>query len=127
MLCRNLRKGIKLSLARRDAGATGLTALAVLAFIVTHEGWDVALIGDSHRWAAAVIIALGVGAYAANSTRRGSAAFGVLGAAALTFGALALATASLTPLSFLVIAIVVAWALATWRHVHAAPGQPAAT
>jgi hypothetical protein len=33
----------------------------VLVFLATHEGWNVWLIGDSHRWAAGVISVLGIG------------------------------------------------------------------
>jgi hypothetical protein len=53
-----------MTLTRKDAVATSLTGLAVLAFLATHEAWNVPLIGDSHRWAAAVILVLGVGACA---------------------------------------------------------------
>lgn len=35
---------------RKDAVATSLVGLAVLAFLATHEAWSVPLIGDSHRW-----------------------------------------------------------------------------
>ena len=114
-------------LTRKDAVATGLTGLAVLAFLATHEGWNVPVIGDSHRWAAAVIVALGIGACAlgarAGSTRRCS----VSGGAAFVFGVLALVTGSLTPLSLLMADMVVMWALTTFRHAHTPPGQPIAT
>ncbi len=43
----------------KDVVATGLTILAVLAFLAAHEGWGVWLIGDSRRWAAAAITLLG--------------------------------------------------------------------
>ena len=58
-----------MTLTRKDAVATSLTGLAVLAFLATHEAWNVPLIGDSHRWAAAVIMVLGVGACAAGARR----------------------------------------------------------
>ena len=48
---------------RKDIAATVATALAVLAYVTTHEGWDVWLIGDDHRWAAAVIVLLGLVAF----------------------------------------------------------------
>ena len=35
------------------------SALSVLVFAATHEGWNVWLIGDSHRWAAGAILVLG--------------------------------------------------------------------
>jgi hypothetical protein len=71
----------------KDVVATGLTALAVLAFLATHEGWGVWLVGDSRRWAAAAITLLGVATcglgapntapeWAVRRTRRGHAAGG---------------------------------------------------
>jgi hypothetical protein len=69
-----------MTLTRKDAVVTGLTGLAVLAFLATHEGWNVPLAGDSHRWAAAVIVALGIGACSVGARRVDSALFGVLGA-----------------------------------------------
>jgi hypothetical protein len=116
-----------MTLTRKDAVATSLTGLAVLAFLATHEAWNVPLIGDSHRWATAVIMVLGIGACSAGANRVNSALFGVLGGAAFVLGVLALITGSLTPLSLLVADMVVMWAIATVRHAHAPPGQPIAT
>ena|SRR5919204_4459403 len=116
-----------MTLTRKDAMATSLTGLAVLAFLATHEAWNVPLIGDSHRWATAVIMVLGIGACSAGANRVNSALFGVLGGAAFVLGVLALITGSLTPLSLLVADMVVMWAIATVRHAHAPPGQPIAT
>jgi hypothetical protein len=116
-----------MTLTRRDGVATSLTALAVLAFVATHEAWDVPLIGDNRRWAAAVIIVLGIGACAAGANGATSAMFGVLGTIALALSVLAVATGSLTPLSLLVADLVVMWALATLRHVHGPPRRPIAT
>ena len=48
---------------RKDLAATVATALAVLTYVATHEGWDVWLIGDDHRWAAAVITLLGLAVF----------------------------------------------------------------
>ena len=48
-----------MTLTRKDAVAAVLTALAVLAFVATHESWNVWLIGSSHRWAAGAIMVLG--------------------------------------------------------------------
>jgi len=114
-------------LTRKDVVATGLTGLAVFVFVATHEAWNVPLVGDSHRWAAAVIMALGIGACSVGAKRVNSALFGVLGAAAFVFGLLALVTGWLTALSLLVADMVVMWAITTFRHVHSPPGQPAAT
>ena len=36
-----------MTLTRKDAVATGFTGLAVLAFVATHEAWNVPLVGDS--------------------------------------------------------------------------------
>lgn len=106
-----------MTFTRRDGVATGLVALAVLTFVATHAAWGVPLIGDGHRWATALILALGVGAYvAARVTSRSVVA---LAAIAGVLGLLALATGSLTPLSLLVIDIVAMWVLTTLR-----PAQP---
>jgi membrane-bound ClpP family serine protease len=86
----------------------------------------VPLIGDSHRWAAAAVMVLGIGACNAGAKRVNSGLFGVLGGVASVFGVLALITGSLTPLSLLVADMVVMWALATGRHTHAPPGRPVA-
>ena len=45
----------------------------------------------------------------------------------LLLGVLALVTGSLTPLSFLVLDIVVLWAASTLGHVLHPPGRPIAT
>jgi membrane-bound ClpP family serine protease len=87
----------------------------------------VPLIGDSHRWAAAVILALGIATCTVGAKRVNSALFGVLGGAAFVFGVLALITGSLTPLSLLVADMVVMWGLTTFRHAHNPPGRPVAT
>ena len=116
-----------MTLTPKDAVATGLTGLAMLAFLATLGGWNVPLVGDSHRWAAVVIMALGIGACSVGARRVNSPLFGVLGGAAFALGVLALLTGSLTPLSLLVADMVVMWALTTLRHAHSPPGQPVAT
>jgi hypothetical protein len=58
-------------LSRKGFTATVLTALAVLAFVATHEGWSVWLIGDNHRWAAGAIFALGALMCGLGSASRG--------------------------------------------------------
>jgi hypothetical protein len=115
-----------MTLTRRDAVATSLTGLAVLTFLATHEAWNVPLIGDHHRWAAALIFVLGVAAHGVTGTRSKSALFGALGAAASGLAIIALATGSLTPLSLLVADMVLMWAIATLRHARVAPGRPVA-
>jgi len=113
-----------MTLTRKDAVATGLTGLAVVAFLATHEAWNVPLIGDSHRWAAAVILVLGIGACSVGARRTTSTLFSVLGSAAFVLAVLAL-TGSLTPLSFLVADMVVMWAITTGRHAQSPPEHQA--
>ncbi len=110
-------------LGRKDVGATALTALVVATFFAAHEGWDVWLVGDSHRWAAGVILLLGVASCGLGSPGQGAAMrlLATLGVLALVLGVLALVTASLTLLSLLVVDIVVLWALSTLRHVGPRP------
>jgi len=115
-----------MTFTRKDAAATVLTALVVLVFVATHQGWDVPLIGDSHRWAAAAITLLGavtcgLGSAEPLSEHKLAATLGVL---ALGLAVLALATGSLTPLSLLVVDIVALWAVATFEHVRHAPHRP---
>ena len=122
-----------MTLTRKDAVATSLTGLAVLAFLATHEAWNVPLIGDSHRWAAAVILALGIGACSVGGRRVNSVLFSILGGTALVLAVLAIVTGSLTWLSLLVTDMVVMWAITTVRHANAArhghspPRRPIAT
>lgn len=107
---------------RRDLVATVLTALAVLVFAASHEGWSVWLVGDSHRWAAAAILLLGIGACAqgeTTDTSTTSRVLAVLGGVALVLAVLTIVTASLTALSLLTAAVVVLWVVSTLRHrVH---------
>jgi hypothetical protein len=117
-----------MALGRKDAAATVITGFAVLAFLATHEGWGVPLIGDSHRWAAGAITLLGVATCALGSPGPGKATklLAMLGVAALALAVLALATGSLTALSLLVADIVVLWGFATLRHVWHVPHKPIA-
>ena len=107
---------------KKDLLATILTALAVLAFAATHEGWNVWLIGGSHRWAAGAITLLGALGCGLGSPGKDAMTrvLAVLGMAALVLAVLALVTGSLTPLSLLTADIVLLWAASLMRHV----GQP---
>jgi hypothetical protein len=112
---------------RKDLAATAVTALVVLVFAATHEGWDVPLVGGSHRWAAAVILllgAVGCGLGDADTESRRISAAMVLGVAALVLAVLALVTGSLTALSLLVAATVALWAIATVRHLAHPRARP---
>lgn len=113
-----------MTLTRNDAAAAALTALVVLVFVATHEGWDLPLVGDSHRWAAGVIAVLGIATCGLGTPDKGAATtlLAALGVLALPLAVLALVTGSLTPLSLLVVDIVLLWALSTLRHAwHGTP------
>jgi hypothetical protein len=122
-----------MALTRKDALATALTALVLLVFLATHQGWDVPLVGDSHRWAAATILVLGALGCAQGrageemqARTSGRVTFlAALGVAALVLGVIAVVTGSLTALSLLVVAIVLLWAIATARHARAHTLAPA--
>jgi hypothetical protein len=113
-----------MTLTRKDVAATVLTALAVLVFLATHEGWGVPLAGDSHRFAAGAIFLLGSLTCGLGSPGKDGATklLAIFGVAALVLAVLAVATGSLTPLSLLVVDMVALWAVSTLRHArHAAP------
>jgi hypothetical protein len=114
-----------MGLTRKDAAATALTALVVVVFAATHQGWNVWLIGGSHRWAAVAILFLGAATCGQGSPSKGPATtfLVTLGWAAVVLGVLALATGSLTPLSLLVVDIVLLWFISTLRHVGALHGE----
>jgi len=118
-----------MTLTRRDAAATLLTVLAVLVFIATHEGWDVPLVGDSHRWAAGAIALLGMATCGCGRPGEGAATrmLAVLGVIAFVLAIVAIATGSLTPLSLLVADIVLLWLVATLRHASTSPRRPLMT
>jgi len=105
-------------LGRKDAAATVLTVFAVMTFFATHDGWNVWLVGGSHRWAAGIIGLSGIAACALGSPARDAATriLAALGVVALVLAVVSLATGSLTPLSLLVADIVVLWLISTFRH-----------
>jgi hypothetical protein len=114
-----------MTVTRKDAAATVLTALAVLVFAATHQGWNVWLVGDSRRWAAGAIFVLGALTCGQGSPVRGVATkvCATLGLVALVLAAVAVATGSLTALSLLVTDIVVLWGVSTVRHIAGEPQQ----
>jgi hypothetical protein len=108
----------------KDAVATVLTALSVLVFFASDRGWDVALVGDSHRWAAGAILLLGIVGCGLGEKAKPGAKQGpgmilltVLGVVALVFAVLALATGSLTMLALQTASVVALWLGATVRHI----------
>lgn len=113
----------------RDIVATVVTAVTVLAYATTHEQWNVWLIGDSRRWATGAVVLLGVVTFALEGVRRSIPLplFATLGVAAVVLAGVAFWTASLTPLSLLVAAIVVLWAATTLEDVMHVPRRPVAT
>jgi hypothetical protein len=115
-----------MTLTRKDLFATALTGLAVLAYAAAVGSWDVALVGSGYRWAAAVIVVLGIGACALGSpgkdlgegTRMDGTTMllSVAGVAALVFALWAIAAGSSTALTLLIASVVVLWAGSTVRH-----------
>jgi len=106
---------------QKDLAATVLTVLAVLTFAATHEGWNVWLVGGSHRWAAGAITLLGGVACGLGSPGKDTASrlLGTFGAVAGALAIAALATGSLTLVSLLTLDVVVLWAAALIRHQSA--------
>jgi len=113
-----------MALNRKDGAATILTALAVLVYLTSYQGWNVWLVGGSHRWAAGAIMLLGIatcslgqaGEEIAKHPTPTTVMLATIGTLSLAFGVWALATSSLTALSLLTIAFVVLWAGSTIRH-----------
>ena len=108
-----------MTLTRKDATATLLTLLVVLTYAASYEGWNVPLVGDSVRWATAVILVFGA-LTCGQGERTGMSPYTwiatLLGTLALALGVAALVTGSLTVLAVLVAVDVVLWMLATGRH-----------
>lgn len=126
-----------MTLTRKDAAATLLTALAVLVFLAAHQSWDVWLIGSGNRWAAVAItvigaVTCGLGSAADEMSKGGgmSPATKLLSAVGAVTGLLAIwaiVSGSLTALSLLTAAIVVLWAGSTLRHAWHPTHRPVAT
>lgn len=116
------------ALGRKDVAAAGVTVLVVLTFAATHQGWNVWLVGGSHRWAAGAITLLGTVGCALGDPKRttGTVFLSVLGTLALGLAAVALLTGSLTALSLLVVDIVLLWAASTFAHMQRGRHQPIA-
>jgi hypothetical protein len=122
-----------MTLTRKDAAATVLTALAVLVFAAAQGSWNVWLVGSSNRWAAGVVLLLGVATCslgtAGEEMGRDNATriLAAIGTLALLTGLWALAMGSLTALSLLVVCTVALWAGSTLRHAWHPTRGPLAT
>jgi hypothetical protein len=103
-----------------DLASTVATALAVAVYTATHEAWPVWLVGDDHRWASAMIVTLGLIPFGLALDASGGMLRGVvyLGVAAFALAIVALVTGALTPLSLLVAAIALIWAVSLADHLH---------
>jgi len=113
-----------MTLTWKDAAATVLTTLAVLVYAAAHQ--------SSNRWAAGVVLLLGIGACSLGTAgeemgrHSSTRALAALGALSLVFGLWALVTASLTALALLVVCTVVLWAGSTLRHAWHPTHRPLA-
>jgi hypothetical protein len=126
-----------MTLTRKDAAATLLTALAVLVFVAAHESWNVWPIGSSNRWAAVAItligaVTCGFGSAADEMSQEGgmgpaTKSLAGVGVVAGVLAIWAIVSGSLTALSLLVVAIVVLWAGSTLRHAWHPTQRPIAT
>lgn len=115
--------------AHKDIGAMLLTALAVVVLAATDRGWDVPLVGASHRWAAGAVLLLGMAACSLGTSRSGAGAWllAALGAVSLVLVAVAIASGSLQALELAVAAFVALWVGSTLRHMLAGRPMPPAT
>lgn len=118
-----------MKLEAKDRNVLGLAILAVAVFITTYAGWGVPLIGDSHRWATAVILVLGLaaGALSAPGLESRSDLQAALVVLAFLFAVLAFATASTTAVGLLVLSILGLVATSTTRHLRHRQRAPIAT
>ena len=111
---------------RTDRKVLGLAILIAGVFVVALADWGVPLIGSSNRWAAAVIVVLGVIAGALSSPGSDSRSYTLGGLLIIAFlGAiLAFATASTAALALFVIALLALIATSAGRHhLRHAPRQ----
>jgi len=118
-----------MKLGRRDLTAVTLAILVVGVLVTTYAGWGAPLIGDSHRWAAVVILALAVlaGALEGPGAEPPTNVLAGLVVAAFLFAVIALATGSMAALVLLVAAILALIAVETARHMRQVRRTPAAT
>jgi hypothetical protein len=105
---------------RKDRNVFGLAILIAAVFVTTYAGWGVPLIGDSHRWATAVILILGLaaGARSAPGLEGRSYLQAGLVVAAFLSAVIAFASASLAAVALLVLAILALVATSAGRHLR---------
>ena len=126
-----------MTLSRKDAAATLVTATAVLVFLGAHESWDIWLAGSSNRWAAVAITVLGavgctLGSAADEMSKEGGMGtatrfLSVGGAVTGLLAIWAIVSGSLIALSLVSLGIVVLWAGSTLRHAWHPTHRPVAT
>jgi hypothetical protein len=122
-------KELAMTIDRNDRKVLGCAALTVATLVVTAAGWGVPLIGDSHRWATAAVLLLGLaaGAYSAPGSDSRSFLLGGLVLLAFLLAVVALASASLMALTLLVVSILALVAVSVTHHARAGRGRHAAT
>jgi len=114
---------------RRDRNVLGLAVLIMGVFVTASAGWGVPLIGDSNRWAAAVILLLGLAAGILSSPGSESRSYALGGLLIVAFlgSVLVFATASTGALALLVIALLGLIATSTARHLMHPARRPTAS
>ncbi len=116
-----------MTLTWRDTAAGMFTLLAVAVYAASREGWNVALVGSSHRWAAGAILILGMASCNLGTAgptmmeRLTTVILAVVGTLALAFAIWALWTGSLTALTLLVVTDALLWFGSTLRHASEQP------
>jgi hypothetical protein len=116
--------------ARKDIGALVLTALGVGVLAATARGWDVPLVGSSHRFAAVAVLLLGMAACSLGAPQAragGTRLLAGLGTISLVLVVVAIATGSIAALAVAVACSVALWLGAVLRHLQAGRHAPVAT
>jgi hypothetical protein len=107
-----------------DIAGAVVVAATLLAYTAVHEQWNVWLIGDSRRWTAGLLSALGIAVFALARRHVSGSVLGSFLVAGVTFAGLAFWTAELTPLFFLAATMVVVWGIAVLRDLIVLPHTP---
>lgn len=109
-----------MKIQRRDITAAALAILVVGVFVTTYEGWGVPLIGDSHRWAAVLILLLAAVAGLVEAPGSESPANLLAGLVVTGFlvAVIAIATGSMAALTVLVANVLALVAVDVLRHAR---------